>query len=280
MKTSPLFHGPVPESLAGERLDKVLARLVPSLTRGQARRYIDEGCVFVARRRTKMCGRLVEAGEAIEVYLPAVRREGLAEPKIVEATSDWVVVDKPVGMPVEPTRQGATGTLVGWLGTQLPGQILVAHRLDVATSGLIVLARHRDALVTLNRAFAERLIERVYLAVVSPAPSWETFTFDSPLDGKTAVTHAEVTKRGAGAVVLSLTLETGRTNQIRRHLADAGHPLIGDRAFGGAPAARLLLHARRLAWPALPDELQGGARAFEAQPGPDFLAAAAPLQLI
>jgi len=282
MTNARLFRGVVPAELAGDRLDRALARLAPTMSRGQARRLIDEGCVFVAGKRTRLCGRLLVEGETLDVYRPAVQRAALA-PRVIEANRAWVVVDKPVGMPVEPTQRGSSGTLLAWLGRELDGEVFVAHRLDVATSGLIVLARHRAMLAALNAAFAARHIDRAYLAVVSPAPTWTTCTLDAPLDGKQAVTHATVKTVGEGAALLELTLETGRTNQIRRHLTGAGHPVVGDRSFGGASAARLLLHAYKLSWAERADETDGPGlprRTFTCPPGPDFEEAARPFALM
>jgi len=276
MKTARLYQGVVPAELAGERLDRALARLAPAMSRGQARRLIDEGCVFVASKRTRLCGRLLAEGEAIDVYRPVAPRIVLS-PRILEESRGWVVVDKPAGMPVEPTQRGSSGTLLGWLTRELGGEVFVAHRLDVATSGLIVLARARPMLAALNGAFAARLIDRAYVAAVSPPPPWVTRTLDAPLDGKHAVTHAAVKTAGVGAALLELALETGRTNQIRRHLTGAGHPVIGDRSFGGASAARLLLHACKLSWPEQPGL---PARAFSCPPGQDFDEAARPFGLV
>jgi len=266
VKEERLFQVSVPREMTGERLDRALAALVAGLSRGEARRLIDAGCVFVDKHRVRLCGKPVKAAETLVAYRPAQPSKG-PEPQVVAKTREWVLLNNPVGMPVEPPRQGVTGTLVAWAKDHVEGTVYVAHRLDAATSGLILLARTKVALVDLNRAFADRLIDRSYLAVVSPAPSWESLTFDAPLDGKSAVTHARALTRSSAAALLAVTLETGRTNQIRRHFADAGLPVVGDRAFGGLAGARLLLHAARLSWTSWADE---AARDFRQPPGPDF----------
>jgi len=104
-------------------------------------------------------------------------------------------------------------------------------------------ARNRDTQADLNRLFAAHAIERRYLAVVSPAPPWTGTRFDTPLDGRPATTHATVLARSEVAAALAVKLETGRTRQIRRHLAEAGFPVVGETAAGARTNARLLLHA-------------------------------------
>ena len=253
----------VSAALAGERLDRAMAAVAPGLTRGEARRLIAAGVVFVAGRRTGIASRQVREGETLTWNDPVVTSApgssalpggpqggGPGEPRIVVERSELWIIDKPAGMPVEPTRGGARGTLVEWLRPRGGG--LIAHRLDVATSGLIVVARERPALVALNALFAAHAVERRYLAVVSPAPPWEAATFDQPLDGRSAVTHARVTAQAAAAALVEVTLETGRTQQIRRHLRGAGYPVIGETASGARTGRRLLLHAYALSipWPA------------------------------
>jgi len=239
----------VPAEVAGDRLDRAMARVAPGLTRGEARRLIAAGVVFVGDRRTGICSLAVRAGERLHWEEPVVAswtEEGLAPRIVLERPELWII-DKPAGMPVEPTRGGARGTLVEWLKTVGGG--FITHRLDVATSGLLVVARDRDTLVKLNAQFAAHTIRRRYLAVVSPAPAWENTTIDAPLDGRKAVTHARVVARGATAALLQIQLETGRTQQIRRHLREVGHPVVGEKASGARSGGRLLLHAFTLAIP-------------------------------
>ncbi|MES1172391.1 MAG: RluA family pseudouridine synthase [Bacteroidota bacterium] len=234
----------VTAALTGERLDRAIAALAPDVSRGEARRLIAAGVVFVAGKRTGISSRAVRAGERITWENPApARPAGLrGEPRLVIERPDLWVVDKPAGMPVEPTRSGSAGTLAEWL-RHAHGIPFVTHRLDAATSGLIVVARNRDAQADLNRLFAAHAIERRYLTVVSPAPEWATSTFNTPLDGRPAATHATVLARCPVAAALAVRLETGRTRQIRRHLAEAGFPVVGETAAGARTNARLLLHA-------------------------------------
>jgi len=266
----------VPEPLAGERLDRAIAALTPTITRGEARRLIAAGVVFVGGRRTRISSRLVRAGEEIAWQQPARQPPAgtVAEPRIVLARPDLWIIDKPAGMPVEPTRSGSLGTLTEWLKHQ--GPAFVTHRLDAATSGLLVVARDRDTQVALNALFARHAIGRRYLAVVAPPPPWEATTLSDELDGRPALSRVAVTARTVRAAAVIVDLETGRTRQIRRHLAAAGSPVVGEDATGARTRTRLLLHAFALTlpWPRGAETLS-----FTAPPPAAFLADAAALGL-
>jgi len=274
------FDFVVPAELAGERLDRAMSAVAENVTRGEARRLIAAGVVFVGGRRTGICSRKVQAGERLSWNLPekpfssSSSSSSSPSPRIVLERHDLWIIDKPAGMPVEPTRTGARGTLVEWLRPRGGG--LVAHRLDVATSGLIAVAREREALVGLNALFAAHRVERRYLAVITPAPDWPSATFDQPLDGRSAVTHARVVARGPLAALVELVLETGRTQQIRRHLRGAGHPVVGETPEGTRTGRRLLLHAHTLSIPWPPSGRAEVLRAL-ATPPEDFVAPAAAL---
>jgi 23S rRNA pseudouridine1911/1915/1917 synthase len=255
MSRDPAREFTVPTDLAGERLDRAIAALAPGVSRGEARRLIAAGVVFVDGKRTGIQSRTVRGGERVSweqpAQLPAGDDRGTpgAQPRIVVERPALWIVDKPAGMPVEPTRAGSRGTLQEWL-TRQHGPAYITHRLDTPTSGLIVVARDRRAQAGLNRLFAAHVIGRRYLAVVRPAPPWQRLTMDEPLDGRAAVTHAAVAARAAAAAALVVRLETGRTRQIRRHLAGAGFPVVGETATGARTQARLLLHAFELGLPA------------------------------
>ena len=261
------FDFVVPADLAGERLDRAMARVAPGVTRGEARRLIAAGVVFVGGRRTGISSRAVRAGERLQwdapVTAPAPVTAG-PDPRIVLERPELWILDKPAGMPVEPTRGGSRGTLVEWLHHH-HGPAFITHRLDVATSGLLVVARDKAALARLNALFASHAIDRAYLAVVSPPPVWDEVTLDEPLDGKQAITHATTVARAPTAALLRIKLETGRTQQIRRHLRAAGHPVVGESVSGARGAGRLLLHAYALeiAW-------GRGVLRSVAPPGDDF----------
>jgi 23S rRNA pseudouridine1911/1915/1917 synthase len=279
MTRPPPIEVTIPASLVGERLDRAIASLVPGTSRGEARRLIAAGVVFIDGKRTGIQSRVVRLGERLSWETPAipfVPGPG-AEARIVIERPELLIIDKPAGMPVEPTRQGSQGTLVEWI-IRVRGTAYITHRLDTATSGLIVVARDGDTQAALNESFAAHTITRRYLAVVTPSPPWSDLTMDAPLDGRPAVTHATVAVRSPVAALLVVRLETGRTRQIRRHLADAGFPVGGETASGTRTAGRLLLHAFQLTLPSgaagLPAEI-----AATAPPPADFLQAAEALGL-
>jgi 23S rRNA pseudouridine1911/1915/1917 synthase len=267
----------VSDAVAGERLDRAIAALAPTVSRGEARRLIAAGVVFVAGRRTGISSRLVRAGEQIAWQQPARLRPpgSIPDPRIVLERADLWIIDKPAGMPVEPTRSGSLGTLTEWL-KHGHGPAFVTHRLDAATSGLLVVARDRETQVALNDLFARHAVGRRYLAIVAPPPVWETTTLSEELDGRPAVTRVRVTARAPAAAAVVVDLETGRTRQIRRHLAGAGSPVVGEDVTGARTNARLLLHAFALTlpWPA-----GGGTLSFTASPPPAWTADAAVLGL-
>lgn len=281
MGHSPRFDFTVPESLAGARLDRAIAELAPTISRGEARRLIAAGVVFVAGKRTGICSRTVRKGERVYWDAPAVLRPDLAgpEPRIMIERPELWIIDKPAGMPVEPTRAGVRGTLVDWL-RRTRGGGFITHRLDAATSGLLAVARDRATQATLNEMFAAHAIDRRYLTVVSPAPAWTKETFDAPLDQRPALTYASVLARADAAALLLVKLQTGRTRQIRRHLAAAGLPVVGESATGHRTGGRLLLHAFALMIPPLGSpSARGNAVSAMATPPDDFVAAARALGL-
>ncbi len=265
--------------MAGERLDRAIPELAPAISRTRARKLIEGGAVFIDKVRVRVCSRGVHPGQTVTCY-ELVLPPALA-PRVVHDADDLLVVDKPAGMATEPTRAGAAGALTEWLRTAHPGA-LTTHRLDAPTSGLVVLARSAEAQADIHRMLQGHDIQRGYVAVVAPAPTWDSQTLDAELDGRSAVTHAKVMRRAAGgrAALLGLELETGRTRQLRRHLAGAGVPVVGDTArhaearAAAQPGPRLMLHAATLTltW-------RGQAIRLSAPPPEDFEAALGPLGL-
>jgi 23S rRNA pseudouridine1911/1915/1917 synthase len=269
----------------GVRLDQFLAARLPDVSRSRFQHLIREGHVTVSRGRPKPA-LAVEADLEIEVVVPpATPAEPDAEDlplDIVHDDDDLVVVNKPAGMVVHPAAGHARGTLVNALlhhvrglsgvgGAERPG---IVHRLDRGTSGLMVVAKHDRAHHQLSRQFQNRRVEKEYLALV-----WGTVkpgrTLDTPIGRDTrhrtrissrsrhrrpAMTEVVEAEPLGGVTLARLRIATGRTHQIRVHLSEAGHPVVGDRLYGGirktvpgrlAPAARLdepFLHAARLAF--------------------------------
>lgn len=271
---------PVPDGLDGVRVDAALAKML-GFSRTFAAEVADAGGVRMDGRALGKSDRL-RAGGWLDVEWQE-RREAeivpIAVPDlgIVYDDDDLVVVDKPFGVAAHPS--------VGWEGPTVLGALVAAgfrvatsgaaerqgivHRLDVGTSGLMVVAKSERAYTALKRAFKEREVDKVYHAVVQGHPDPLAGTIDAPIgrhpshswkfavtpDGKDSITHYETLEAFPGASLLEIHLETGRTHQIRVHMAAHRHPCVGDPLYGGDPtvAARLglsrqWLHAHRLSF--------------------------------
>ncbi len=249
----------VPREARGERLDQHLAAVFADLTRARIKGLIDSGLARVDGQATKASKRL-RGGENVELTVPPpAPAKPLAQDlplAILYEDSDLVVVDKAAGMVVHPAAGHWEGTLINALlhrvqglagvgGELRPGLV---HRLDKNTSGCLVIAKNEQALAALQSAFKLRRVNKIYLAIVHGQPplraTLETSFGRHPRDrkrftgriaqGKRAVTRFEVLERFKGAALLQVSLETGRTHQIRVHLAESGHPLLGDVLYGSA----------------------------------------------
>lgn len=238
-----------------ERLDQALARGVPGLSRRRARVLIDLGGVFVDRARTKVAGRVVRAGQTIEATLGGALNRALeADPApelplpIVYEDDHLIVVDKPAGMVAAPTPESDRGDVLDRLKRRPgAGEVFLVHRIDRPTSGLLVYARTREANRVLGQRFVEHDLTRAYIALVVGAPPVELTEIDRPVAGQRALTRIVGREVLGGASALRLELETGRTHQIRLHLAGVGCPVLGDRQHGGEAARRFRPRAPRLA---------------------------------
>jgi 23S rRNA pseudouridine1911/1915/1917 synthase len=239
---------------SGLRLDQVVPRHVAGLSRRKARVVIDVGGVFVDRTRVKVAGRLVRAGQRIEVNvggaLDVASRDAPAlVPRVVFSDPHVIVIDKPAGLVTAPTPEADRGDALDQLARQF-GEVYLVHRLDLPTSGLLVFARTREANQRLGEAFKTHDVDREYVAVaIGEVPDQ---TIDRPVGrpARRAVTHVRSREALRGATLVAARLETGRTHQIRLHLAGIGHPVAGDRAHGGElerafepRPPRLALHA-------------------------------------
>ena len=260
----------------GIRADVFLAEAVEELTRSAAQKLLESGAVTCRGRRVGKSEKL-PAGAEVEVDLPAPQPLEAAPENIpldiVYEDEDVVVVNKPVGLVVHPAPGHPSGTVVNALlyhcgeslsginGVLRPG---IVHRIDRDTSGLLIAAKNDRAHLALADQLRDHTLRRLYHGIVVGALREEAGTVDAPLDrnpkdrkkmavvpgGREAVTHYQVLERLAGYTYAAFRLETGRTHQIRVHMAHLGHPLLGDRVYGdpkGYPGlAGQCLHAKEL----------------------------------
>ncbi len=278
----PTIHTwPVDPSQAGDRLDRALATFLPDLSRSYAAQLIEGGHVSINGAAVTKPARKVKAGDSISVEIPAPQPSGLqaeAIPlKIVYEDADLLVIDKPAGMVVHPAPGHSGGTLVNALLAHVPGIELdmgddarpgIVHRLDKDTSGLIVVAKRRAAHDALARQMASRAVLKEYIAVVLGHPKPSTGIIDAPIardprdrqrmavvqGGRAARTRYTVERDLGPYSLLKVRLETGRTHQIRVHMASIGHPVLGDPVYGkrtlkeavALGITRQFLHAHKL----------------------------------
>jgi 23S rRNA pseudouridine1911/1915/1917 synthase len=269
---------PVPEGLSGERLDAALARMF-GLSRTKAVSLVESGAVLVDGHQPAKSDR-VAAGALLEVEIPAVATPQVAPElvdglRIVHDDEDVVVVDKPVGVAVHPSPGWTGPTVLGHLAAAgfsvalggAPERQGVVHRLDVGTSGLMVVAKSEAAYSGLKAAFKQRRVDKTYHALVQGHPDPLRGTIDAPIDrhprhdykfavvagGRPSITHYDTLEAHRYASLLEIDLETGRTHQIRVHQSALRHPCVGDLTYGADPVLaqrlgvdRQWLHAKRL----------------------------------
>ncbi|GGN15596.1 pseudouridine synthase [Lentzea pudingi] len=270
---------PIPDGLDGMRVDAGLAKLL-GLSRTVVASIADADEVLVNGRVVGKSDRLT-AGSMLEITLPAppqpitvqaIPVEGLV---IIHEDDDIIVVDKPVGVAVHPSPGWTGPTVVG--GLAAAGHRVatsgaaerqgVVHRLDVGTTGVMVVAKSESAYSALKHAFKERTVDKVYHSIVQGHPDPIKGTIDAPIDrhpkhdykfavmqdGKPSITHYEVIEAFRAASFVEVHLETGRTHQIRVHFSALHHPCVGDLTYGADPTlakrlgvTRQWLHARQL----------------------------------
>ena len=261
----------------GERADAFLARTVEELTRSAAQRLLEEGAVTLNGRPLKKNYKTVP-GDVLEITLPDPEPVDVVPQNIpldvVYEDSDVIVINKPVGMVVHPAPGHADGTLVNALlyhcgdtlsginGELRPG---IVHRIDRDTSGLIIAAKNDKAHLALAEQLQDHSLARVYEAIAVGGFREDSGTVNAPIarhpvdrkrmaidprNGRHAVTHWRVLERFSGCTHIQCQLETGRTHQIRVHMASISHPLLGDVVYGNKKPypglAGQCLHARKL----------------------------------
>src|SRR5215216_3874255 len=265
----------------GTRLDRYVAENLPDLSRGTVQALIESGRIRVDGQQRKPKFRMTP-GEVVSVEIPPPQiDEILPDPiplAVVYEDADVIVVNKPAGMVVHPAPGHPRGTLANALLAHVPGISVggsqragIVHRLDKDTSGLIVAAKTDRGRTALVSQWEDRSVEKTYLALVLGSVEDEEATIDAPIGrdpknrqrmavlrtGRPAVTRFHVVERFPNVTLLEVSIETGRTHQIRVHLAFIGHPIVGDQIYGKARPKdseldRQFLHASGLAF-RLPD---------------------------
>ncbi len=263
----------------GERLDRFIAR-AGSLARGEARRILERGGVWVEERRVKVASKPVWRGQRVKVVLEeggaraTQERQRPRALKIVHQDASFIAVEKPPFVPTQATPGSDRGTMLEWVSELIGAPAGLVHRLDQETSGLLLFGKTREATSALAAAFRERTVEKRYLAAtwslgearlpaegefalsIGPDPSRKGRYLASEGRGLPAKTRFRVLASEGRLSLVDLRPETGRTHQLRAHLAAVGAPIIGDTLYGaprevelgGAPVSfeRVVLHAREL----------------------------------
>ncbi|MCX7623715.1 MAG: RluA family pseudouridine synthase [Thermomicrobium sp.] len=266
----------VSEREHGERLDKLIASRVTGMSRSFVQQLMKRGEILVNGEPCKPAQR-VRYGDRLEVYLPPVEPPTDLEPEylpvpVIYEDDDIIVFDKPPGLVTHPAPGHEHGTLVNALKAIRPDLQVqpshrpgIVHRLDKDTSGLLVVAKTEPARLALLEQWQSRSVVKRYTALVHGVVEPDSGTIDAPISrdprdrtrmavvawGRPAITHFRVLERFRCATLLDVTIETGRTHQIRVHCAFIGHPVVGDQQYGGqrpfcVPVPRQFLHARYL----------------------------------
>ena len=280
MIVSEKFQFRVGEGEAGGRLDRFLAARLPNLSRMRIASLVAAGACAV-NGAAAHAGFKLRPGDSVEIAFDEAAADGAMTPEpipldVLHEDEDLLVVDKPAGMLVHPTRAVKSGTLANALthhlnrGSQTLVRPGLPHRLDRATSGLMVVAKNQRALGVLARHFHRRLVEKRYLALVHGRIRADGMTISAPVgreeeawpkwrvteDGRPAESRLRVVERRRTLSLVELEPVTGRTNQLRIHCAHVGHAIVGDGWYGSTARSRLCLHAARLAF----NHPTGGAR--------------------
>jgi 23S rRNA pseudouridine1911/1915/1917 synthase len=291
----PLVLRPEREDM-GERLDRFVASRLDDVSRSYVQELIETGRILVDGQLRKSKFRMTP-GEVVTVEVPPLAADEIQADAIpldvIFEDDDVIVIDKPPGMVVHPAPGHPRGTLANALVAHVPGIAVggdnrpgIVHRLDKDTSGLIVAAKSDRGRTSLVHQWADRSLEKTYLALAAGRVPENEATIDAPIgrdpknrqrmavirSGRPAVTHFEVVERFEDATLLRITIETGRTHQIRVHLAFIGHPVLGDAVYGDSPSdvpglERQFLHASELAF-----SLPNGDEARFSAPLPEDLA--------
>lgn len=258
------------------RLDAFISGKNDKLSRTMIQRLIEDGEILVNGNKKKMAYK-VQIGDVIEINIPAPKETDIKAQniplKIVYEDNDIIVVNKPKGMVVHPANGNPDGTLVNAVMALCKGSLSgiggeirpgIVHRLDKDTSGLIIVAKNDLAHINMSKQIKDRQVKKIYVALVKGNISEDEATINMPIgrstkdrkkmavrkDGKEALTHFKVLKRYEKYTLLEIKIDTGRTHQIRVHMAEIGHPVVGDIVYSNGKnefgIEGQMLHARSL----------------------------------
>lgn len=258
------------------RLDAYIAQKCGTLSRTMIQKLIEDGEVLVNGQEKKISYK-TKQGDVIEIHIPEAKEINLKAQNIpldvVYEDNDIIVVNKPKGMVVHPANGNPDGTLVNAVMSLCKGSLSgiggeirpgIVHRLDKDTSGLIIIAKNDVAHINLSKQIKDRRIKKIYIALVKGNVSENEATVNMPIgrstkdrkkmavrkDGKEAITHFKVLKRYGKYTLLELKIDTGRTHQIRVHMAEIGHPVVGDMIYSNGKnefgVEGQMLHAKSL----------------------------------
>ena len=258
------------------RLDAYIAQKCENLSRTMIQKLIEDGEILVNGQEKKISYK-TKQGDVIEIHIPEAKEINLKAQDIpldvVYEDDDIIVVNKPKGMVVHPANGNPDGTLVNAVMSLCKGSLSgiggeirpgIVHRLDKDTSGLIIIAKNDVAHINLSKQIKDRRVKKIYIALVKGNVSENEATVNMPIgrstkdrkkmavrkDGKKAITHFKVLKRYGKYTLLELKIDTGRTHQIRVHMAEIGHPVVGDMIYSNGKnefgIEGQMLHAKSL----------------------------------
>lgn len=248
------------------RLDDAIAALCAGVSKSEARRIIDRGGCTVNVALVRVASRSVKAGDAIEIGIMETGRFQelqLAPEALLYEDAELIAVNKPAGINSQRTPYQLKGTLEYWVSEYFKAQgsteaARVVHRLDRGTSGAMLFPKNRQAAAWLSKQFQESLVDKRYLALVCGRPDQESWSVDAPIGkvasarygvvegGKPAVTEFRLVATSGDISLVEARPLTGRTHQIRVHLASVGLPILGDATYGGREAGRMMLHCSEM----------------------------------
>jgi len=243
------------------RLDQAIAARYPDISRRKARELIASRRVMVNERVVSIASRHINPDDRVTVV------DDVPEITIIREGDDWIAVDKPAGMPTQPTRDREQRSLEELLRLRLR-EIWLVHRLDTPTSGVVIFAKTAEAATRLSALFAAGEIRKTYLTVLEGKLNEERVV-ETPVQGKSARSTFRPRSSDGTTTLAEVDIETGRMHQIRVHAASIGHPVAGDRRYGsGARAKRLMLHAWKLEHPSFGVIESPAPTSFSSAPSP------------